>query len=53
MAGRAARQLKLALQVLLRNLDIAQRHVGRAMTKQFHQGGQAHSGAQHGSGKCV
>ena len=41
------RQVELALEVLLGDLDIAQRHVGSAMAEQFHQCGQADSGAEH------
>lgn len=37
MPGSLPGQMKLALQILLGDLDITQRHVGGAVAKQFHQ----------------
>ena len=45
--------IELALQVLLGNLDVAQRHVGSAMAEQLHQRWQADTCPQHGGGKGV
>src|SRR6266487_620090 len=43
-------QLHFALQILLRDLDVSQSHVGSTMAQQFHERWHAHTGAQHGGG---
>jgi len=47
MPGALPRQMELALQVFLGDLDLAQRHIGGAMAEQFHQRRHTDAGAQH------
>ena len=53
MSGVGARQMILALQVGLGDLEIMQGHVGTFVAEEFHAGGQGDAGAQHLRGICV
>jgi len=48
-----AGELKITLQVLLSDLEIAQGHADISVTEQFHQGRQADSEPEHLCGKAM
>ena len=51
--GLGSGQMKLALQIVSSNVDVAHRHLGINVPEQLHERRQAHPGTYHFTGICV
>ena len=53
MSRFGSRQVKLVLEIVNVDFDVAHGHLGIGVAEQFHQGRKAHAGTKHLGGICV